>query len=51
MGTSVEVIDQTYDHLAPDADEWELGRLDAFDSEKARRVGTSWAQATDHRTH
>jgi hypothetical protein len=32
MGTSVEMIDQTYGHLAPDADEWELGRLDAFDA-------------------
>ncbi|MBA2360461.1 MAG: hypothetical protein H0V79_05925 [Actinobacteria bacterium] len=32
MGTSVEMIDQTYGHLAPDADEWESGRLDAFDA-------------------
>src|SRR6187455_1506479 len=26
------MIDQPYGHLAPDADERELGRLDAFDS-------------------
>jgi integrase len=32
MGTSIEMIDKTYDHLAPDADEYELGLLDAFDA-------------------
>jgi integrase len=31
MGTSLEMIDKTYGHLAPDADEYELGLLDAFD--------------------
>jgi hypothetical protein len=39
MGTSVEMIDQTYGHLAPDADEWELGRLDAFDSRENAEGG------------
>ncbi len=32
MGTSLEMIDKTYGHLAPDADEYELGLLDAFDT-------------------
>jgi hypothetical protein len=32
MGTSVEMIDRTYRHLAPDAEEYERGLLDAFDS-------------------
>lgn len=32
MGTSPEMIDKTYGHLAPDADEYELGLLDAFDA-------------------
>ena len=32
MGTSHEMIDKTYGHLAPDADEYELGLLDAFDA-------------------
>ena len=32
MGTSVEMIDATYGHLAPDADEYELALLDAFDT-------------------
>jgi integrase len=31
MGTSVDMIDQTYGHLASDALEHELGLLDAFD--------------------
>jgi hypothetical protein len=39
MGTSVEMIDQTYGHLAPDADEWELGRLDAFDARENAQGG------------
>jgi hypothetical protein len=33
MGTSVQMIDKTYGHLAHDAEEWELERLAAFDSE------------------
>jgi hypothetical protein len=32
MGTSVEMIDRTYGHLAPDAEEYERTLLDAFDS-------------------
>jgi len=32
MGTSLEMIDQTYGHLAPDADDSELGLLNAFDA-------------------
>jgi len=32
MGTSLEMIDNTYRHLAPDADEYELGLLNAFDA-------------------
>jgi hypothetical protein len=32
MGTSLEMIDKTNGHLAPDADEYELGLLDAFDA-------------------
>jgi integrase len=32
MGTSLDMIDKTYGHLAPDADEYELGLLDAFDA-------------------
>ena len=31
MGTSVEMIDRTYGHLARGADEHERGLLDAFD--------------------
>jgi integrase len=32
MGTSVEMIDRTYGHLAPDAEAYERGLLDAFDA-------------------
>ena len=32
MGTTVEMIDRTYDHLAPDAEDYERGLLDAYDS-------------------
>jgi len=32
MGTSLEMIDKTYGHLAPDADEYELSLLDTFDT-------------------
>ena len=35
MGTSVEMIDRTYGHLAPDAEEYERGLLDAFDNQAA----------------
>jgi hypothetical protein len=35
MGTSVEMIDERYGHLLPDADEYERGLLDAFDNNNA----------------
>jgi integrase len=41
MGTSLEMIDRTYGHLAPDADEYELGLLDAFDARNSRADGHS----------
>ena len=31
MGTSVEMIDRTYGHLAPDAEDYERDLLDAYD--------------------
>jgi integrase len=34
-GTSVEMIDRTYGHLAPDAEDYERGLLDAFDKNNA----------------
>ena len=39
MGTSLEMIDKTYGHLAPDADDSELGLLDAFDARVSSSVG------------
>ncbi len=39
MGTSLEMIDRTYGHLAPDADEYELGLLNAFDARISRADG------------
>ena len=33
MGTSVQMIEKTYGHLAHDAEEWELERLIAFDND------------------
>jgi len=39
MGTSLEMIDKTYGHLAPDADEYELGLLDAFDARISAAAG------------
>jgi integrase len=38
MGTSVEMIDRTYGHLAPDVEEYERGLLDAFDNNNAARA-------------
>ena len=32
MGTSVQMIDRTYGHLAPDAEEYERSLLDAYDA-------------------
>jgi integrase len=40
MGTSVEMIDRTYGHLAPDAESYECDLLDAYDArENGQRVG------------
>jgi integrase len=38
MGTSVQMIERTYGHLAHDAEEWELERLIAFDNESDGRI-------------
>jgi hypothetical protein len=35
MGTSLQMIDQTYGHLARDADEHDRGLLDAYDETEA----------------
>jgi hypothetical protein len=35
MGTSVEMIDRTYGHLAPDAEDYERTLLDAYDGRAA----------------
>jgi integrase len=39
MGTSVEMIDRTYGHLAADAEDYERGLLDAFDARRADTCG------------
>jgi integrase len=39
MGTSVEMIDRTYWHLAPDAEDYERGLLDAYDSREIAAEG------------
>ena len=44
MGTSIEMIDRTYGHLASDADAYEADVLDAWDSRTAR-MGAEWARA------
>ena len=33
MGTSLDMIDRTYGHLAPDAESIELGLLNAYDAQ------------------
>lgn len=38
MGTSVEMIDRTYGHLAPNAEEYERGLLDEFDNTNAAKA-------------
>jgi hypothetical protein len=35
MSTSAEMIDRTHGHLAPDAEDYERGLLDAFDKSNA----------------
>jgi hypothetical protein len=32
MGTSVQMIDQTYGHLLPDSEDYLRGLLDAYDA-------------------
>jgi integrase len=44
MGTSVEMIDRTYGHLAPDAEEYERGLLDAFDNNDAAKAAEGEAR-------
>ena len=44
MGTSVAMIDQTYGHLARDAEDQDRGLLDAYDS--ATRNGTGHVVGT-----
>jgi hypothetical protein len=39
MGTSLAMIDATYGHLAPDAEEQERALLDAYDDRTAARLG------------
>ena len=39
MGTSVEMIDRTYGHLAPDAEDYERALLDAYDSREVAVEG------------
>jgi integrase len=41
MGTSVAMIDATYGHLAPDAEEQEAALLDAFDASEAAKLRLS----------
>ena len=47
MGTSVQVIDATYGHLAHDADEHDRELLDAYDAATGRVVGTESAVEDD----
>jgi hypothetical protein len=44
MGTSVQLIDQTYGHLARDAEDQDRGLLDAYDNGRGHVVGTTNAQ-------
>ena len=46
MGTSVEMIDRTYGHLAPDAEDYERGLLDEFDAREVAVVGSRSGVAT-----
>jgi len=48
MGTSVQMIDVTYGHLAQDAEEQDRDLLDAYDVQNGAGghvVGTSWDKA------
>jgi integrase len=41
MGTSVEMIDRTYGHLAPDAEDYERTLLDAYDERAIASIETT----------
>jgi hypothetical protein len=43
MGTSVQMIDATYGHLARDAEDQDRDLLDAYDAANGHVVGTEWA--------
>ena len=51
MGTSVQMIDATYGHLARDAEDQDRGLLDAYDSPKRQwaRSGHDFGGDTDER--
>jgi integrase len=38
MGTSVDMIDRTYGHLAPDAEAVEIAMLNAYDADEPREA-------------
>jgi hypothetical protein len=42
MGTSVEMISQTYGHLVPDSEEYLRGLLDDFDTKSAGTREAAW---------
>ncbi len=46
MGTSVQMIDQTYGHLARDADDYDRGLLDAYDQAEAAKGHVAGTDAT-----
>lgn len=45
MGTSLAMIDATYGHLAPDAEEQERALLDAFDAVDAGAAGENYSRS------
>jgi integrase len=46
MGTSLAMIDATYGHLAPDADDRERALLDAYDAAASRQVSARKSDLT-----
>ncbi len=49
MGTSLQMIDQTYGHLAPDADDYELGSWTPSTLGFLQLTDIFWTQPTDDR--